>query len=226
MRRRRQKDKETDIDEHIFEPRYAIVKSRKIEAVSTINKNYQIYNRLQATASGNSSLLTGSHINSSFKMNSFIENEGNKQTSAVSVKRIKHIEMKEANDTEDRDDNRRISSISHSEVGSVRVTKITKLNIINEDQTKNSNLARQHSSNTEPVSRSKAAGIHVRKVSRNKTTANQRGPSSNIAHETHIGEMQPIRNRSKTVTNNKIKTSNGVTVTKLRRISSIPRSHH
>jgi hypothetical protein len=192
-----------------------------------------MYDKLHGTSSINSSLQTDSHMNLSnrsisVKTNAFAEN---KPTFVPSVRRIKRAEIKNANDTEDvrmkslnnRGDNRMTSNMSRAEAEFVSVSKISKLDIINEDERQNSNITRQQSSNIETVSRSKTVGVNVVKAFRNKTAANQQGPSSNITYETmmnseiYTAEMQPIGNRSKTVTDNKTKTSNGLPLRKLRK---------
>ncbi len=248
-RRHRRKEREVDVGENPLGSRNIIDKARKTRAASrlfginTANKNYHVYDILQATNSIRSGFLSDSHINSSDMMDVAVDVEENIPRSTVSVRRIKHTKIEKTRETEDvrmkssndHDHNRTPLSIPRSGVASVRVNKISKRDLIDENQTKNSDAISQESSNTPAMPRSKTDRINVMKIPRNKTAVLQGDPSSSFGSEKIVilkklsMEMQPIRDRLKTVSNptdTKIKTSNGVTVTKLSKtLTAVPSDH-
>lgn len=245
-RRRRRKDREVDAEERIFGPRYIINKARRSRAASrlfginTVNKNYQIYDTLKATSSANSSFP--SNVPDLDAMDIPVDVEEIVPKSAVSVTRIAKI--KSANETEDlqakssndRNNSTIVSNTSHSRVPSVRVQKVSKQDIIDEVQTKPTDINYQESTaNVSITSKTNSTRINVTKIPRNKTVVTKQNSLSNMNNETgkitekSSVEMRSMRRRSKTashVTDTRPKPIDGVIVKKIPRTPTSAPSHH
>jgi hypothetical protein len=239
VRRRRRKDREVDAGEQPFGPRYIIDKARKTRAASrlfsinTASANYQTYDVLKATDSANNSFPSDAPSFDTLDTTTNIEEI--RPQSTVSVRRIKRVHIEQTKSSNNPDDSINALDTSHSAVKSVSVNRISKRDIINEAATKTTEAIHPESSSASALPRANTSRVNVTKLPRNKTTVNKESPPSNINgknimnSEKPVVEMQSTRNRSKTVSHardDKKKTTNGATVTKLPRAPNSAPSRH